>query len=156
MAAPFPTDRWSLLEPLLLAVGACSVALSIVFVDPGSAPSAAQPPPPTAPFEVPGTRSYDWSSHDVVAIVHRHLVEVGADADAATAAALTWPPPDHPEADGYANPPPIGDWTPGGWLVETAVGRWWVIQAYGRVSAADDVARALEIRAPGRTDLISP
>lgn len=63
------------------------------------------------------------------------------DADQALAGAVAWPPPDHPEAATAADPPALAPWVPGAWLVETAAGRWWVIEAYGSVSPADDLAR---------------
>jgi hypothetical protein len=145
-----PRLPWILLcAPLLLA--ACAFAATghpaTTAQSPAPVPvsvgSARAAPAPGAPeeIEVPGTRFYTWSDRDARAAVRRHLLLLDLDADAAMADALAWPPPNHPDAAGYLSPPAVGAWTPGGWLVESRAGRWWVIEAYGSVSPADDRAR---------------
>jgi hypothetical protein len=92
-----------------------------------------------APVEVPGTRSYGWSEDQVLAAVRG--VAASDDAVEGGFAALAWPPPNHPDAEYYADRPTL-PWTPGAWFVETrGMGRWWVMEAYGLVVPADDLAR---------------
>jgi hypothetical protein len=122
------------------------VLFAVVPIGPKESLAVAPAATSAAPaFRVPGTDRYDWATGQVVTAVGAHLFP-GADAAVVTGA-LAWPPPDHPDAASYAARPPADPWTPGAWLVETSLGRWWVIEAYGLVAPADDLARR---QAPGR------
>ena len=136
---------WSVVVSLLGPTGAvCAVlcAAAVVVAD-APPPAPPVPPDPVVAVEVPGTRGYTWSDDDVRSAVRHHLVALTPAADQAVGSAVLWPPPDHPDAVGYADPPAVAPWVPGAWLVETGSGRWWVLEAYGSVSPADDPARAV-------------